>query len=483
MADRCDGAGVRSPQSRGAAPRRPGGAELPRRPRRKRRSYIGIFGVDLSLASYAPFTRNARALRRRSIAWQAAARLTAAEHREQLQQAGGAAGSRRADRKRRPRRPRAVRRRRGSAARRPAQHSRRWRRGCCEDFEVMERDQQGYATTNGLFAIISTIARLPGRKSMILFSEGIAIPRPSSGCSSASSTPPTAPTSASTPWTRRACARRAIRRDSRSGEHGRRGRHQHRVRQATAVGARCRQALEKQGRAPPGSTLPASARWRRAPAGMIFNNTNNLRQGFDRIESDLRNYYLLGYSPSQRRLQRPLPQHRGQGQAPGRHGRGAQGLLRRPRYRRRPINPGKRLRSARSSRSRCRTRFPCAPARSSFRTRSSRPRPGRRGAQDGAADVPAGRDGKSYTSDFTVLVRFVDRQNQVVRKVSQHYEVTGPIADRSRAKKGEVIFIASRSWRPACTRWRPSSTTRRRASRASVFSTVEVAGDRGRRCA
>ena len=40
----------------------------------------------------------------------------------------------------------------------------------------MERDQEGYATTNGLFSIISTLGTLPGRKSLILFSEGIAIP-------------------------------------------------------------------------------------------------------------------------------------------------------------------------------------------------------------------------------------------------------------------------------------------------------------------
>ena len=45
-----------------------------------------------------------------------------------------------------------------------------------EEFEVMERDQSGYATTNGLFSIISSMRSLPGRKSLILFSEGIAIP-------------------------------------------------------------------------------------------------------------------------------------------------------------------------------------------------------------------------------------------------------------------------------------------------------------------
>jgi len=37
------------------------------------------------------------------------------------------------------------------------------------DFDVMERDQQGYSTTNGLFAIIGTLGRLPGRKSLVLF--------------------------------------------------------------------------------------------------------------------------------------------------------------------------------------------------------------------------------------------------------------------------------------------------------------------------
>jgi len=32
--------------------------------------------------------------------------------------------------------------------------------------------------------------------------------------------------------------------------------------------------------------------------GQLFENTNNLRTGFERLESDLRNYYLVGYTPS-----------------------------------------------------------------------------------------------------------------------------------------------------------------------------------------
>jgi hypothetical protein len=37
------------------------------------------------------------------------------------------------------------------------------------DFDVMERDQQGYATTNGLFAIINTLRRCRAAKARAVF--------------------------------------------------------------------------------------------------------------------------------------------------------------------------------------------------------------------------------------------------------------------------------------------------------------------------
>lgn len=45
-----------------------------------------------------------------------------------------------------------------------------------ETFEVLERDQQGYATSNGLLAVVNSMRNLPGRKAVIFFSEGLAIP-------------------------------------------------------------------------------------------------------------------------------------------------------------------------------------------------------------------------------------------------------------------------------------------------------------------
>ncbi len=45
-----------------------------------------------------------------------------------------------------------------------------------ETFEVLQRDQQGYATTNGLLAVVQSLSALWGRKTLIFFSEGMAIP-------------------------------------------------------------------------------------------------------------------------------------------------------------------------------------------------------------------------------------------------------------------------------------------------------------------
>jgi hypothetical protein len=49
-------------------------------------------------------------------------------------------------------------------------------------------------------------------------------------------------------------------------------------------------------------------------------------------------------------------------------------------------------------------------------------------------------DGKTYSSDFAVLVRFLDQQNRVARKVSQHYQVRGPMSGIELARQGQIIF-------------------------------------------
>jgi VWFA-related protein len=44
------------------------------------------------------------------------------------------------------------------------------------NLEFLERTQQGYATLSALRAVVGTLAKVPGRKTVVLFSEGLALP-------------------------------------------------------------------------------------------------------------------------------------------------------------------------------------------------------------------------------------------------------------------------------------------------------------------
>jgi hypothetical protein len=175
--------------------------------------------------------------------------------------------------------------------------------------------------------------------------------------------------------------------------------------------------------------------------GQLFDNTNNLRQGFDRIESDLRNYYLVGYMPGndaydghfrtiEVKLKRPgltIAARKGYFAV-----RDTGGL---------PINSWEAPALGALEQKPVPNAFPIRAGALLF------PERGRPGLVPVIVDLktapltfqPAA-DGKTYSSDFAVLVRFLDPQNQVVRKVSQHYEVKGPVGDVARARQGEVIF-------------------------------------------
>jgi len=45
-----------------------------------------------------------------------------------------------------------------------------------EAYDSLDRDEQGFATTHALLALVTGIARLPGRKAVLFFSEGLVIP-------------------------------------------------------------------------------------------------------------------------------------------------------------------------------------------------------------------------------------------------------------------------------------------------------------------
>ncbi len=439
--------------------------------------FVGVFGIDLALASYAPFTRNAVALRKAldNMASAATVGFTSPEQRRALASAektataagqaatsaiagaggpggGGAVGG-------------------APGAAKLADMAATMER----DFQLMERDQQGYATTNGLFAIINTLGRIPGRKSIVLFSQGVNVPdtvqRLFLGVIDAANRANVSI------YTMDAAGLRAESDQAKIRDL---------VNQAGAVGINTAYAGDGGGgaltnllenneanlRADPANTLGELAK---STGGLFFNNSNNLRLGFERVEGDLRNYYLLGYTPANTtfdgrfrnievRVKRPdvtVAARRGYFAV-----RDAGGV---------PVNAWEAPALGALEQK---------PVPNAFLVRAGSmlfPERGRPGLVPVVVELktapltfqPAA-DGKSYTSDVTVLVRFADDQNRVVRKVSQHYELTGPITQIDGARKGEILFYRESELPPGLYTME-TVVHDALAGKSSVrFSTVEV---------
>jgi VWFA-related protein len=148
--------------------------------------FVGIFNVDLALHLIQPFTDDPGTIRSAfdRAAMQAGGRLASTTGQlEMLQQetfrtsqaeaqataataAGGAGGADAAARAGQ------VLGGGASADRDMARMEMRMARA----FEVMERDQAGFATTNSLLAVVNGMQNVPGRKTIVFFSEGMAIP-------------------------------------------------------------------------------------------------------------------------------------------------------------------------------------------------------------------------------------------------------------------------------------------------------------------
>jgi VWFA-related protein len=404
--------------------------------------YIGIFGVDLALTPYAPFTRNASVLRQglTKMSGRAASSFGGAERAQQkaaADRAASAAGQTVAS---------------AAAAGGPGVGAAMGSAGATQqlaqmesqmiaDFDAMERDQQGYSTTNGLFAVVGSLARLPGRKSLVLFSEGVSIPaaveRLFRGVIDAANRANVSIYTVDSAGLRTASEQAEIR---------------DKVNQAAGFGISTAYSTDAggdpltKGLEENEYVLRQNARsglgqLAQETGGLFFENTNNLRQGFERIEDDLQNYYLLGYSPSNDVYDGRFRKIEIKVKRPGITVAARKGYfaLRDPGTA--PVNAWEAPALGALEQNPLPNAFPVRAGALRF---PERDRPGLvpvvvEFKTAGVTFQPA-TDAKTYTSDFAVIVRFLDRDNQVARKVSQHYEVNGPIANLDAAKQGHVIF-------------------------------------------
>jgi len=306
-------------------------------------------------------------------------------------------------------------------------------------YESMMRDEQGYATTNGLLALIDSLSMLPGRKTVVFFAEGLAIPPAVQA--RFESVVATANRANVSVYTIDSAGLRV---------------HSDQIATASNVNALGNMALDRDPEA--GGKLTEALEFnednlRTDPSvslkmladrtgGFLINNTNNLAKGFQLIDADRRFHYLLTYSPKNsdfkgewRRI--AVKVSRRDVQVRSRTGYlavrspGALPLL---------AHEGPALANL------DRTPLPTeVPVRAGVFSLPDAKHPGRLAllvATDAASvtfqpDAAAG----TWRTDFTLLARIKDSAGQVVRKASQPYRLSGPAAQLEASKRGDILFF------------------------------------------
>jgi len=172
--------------------------------------------------------------------------------------------------------------------------------GMLRNFEALERDQQGYASTNGLMAVVSGLKNLPGRKTVVFFSEGLAIPP--NVQAQFRSVIHTANRANVSVYAMDAGGLRAESMDAETSKEMMQAARR-RIRQiesgkddaSDGIMSRALERNEDLLRLNPEGPLGQLAK---ETGGFLIHDTNDAASAFRRIEEDMRFHYLLAYSPS-----------------------------------------------------------------------------------------------------------------------------------------------------------------------------------------
>ena len=312
-----------------------------------------------------------------------------------------------------------------------------------EQYERLERDQEGHSTINSLLAVISPMQRLPGRKTIIFFSEGLKLP------SSVQQKFPAVINAANRANVSIYSIDAAgLRIESGTAEAAKeinsiaaaRMAQQGRSSDSTSSGPYMR-ALERNEdalRFDPRSGLGSLSD---QTGGFLINNTNDLTAGLRRIDEDMNGYYLLTYAPKNKDYDgqfRRISVKVGRGNVDIQSRQGyyaveSVGQLPMLDYEAPAIAAARNWKTG-STQNVIRS------------TALSYPMIGRNGLTLVLGEAPIGAfkfldgENKTYKTDFSIVALVRDESEQIVQKLSQHYALTGATQDLEAAKKGNVLF-------------------------------------------
>jgi VWFA-related protein len=317
-----------------------------------------------------------------------------------------------------------------------------------ESYETMERNLQGRATATALLAIINSMRNLPGRKAVVFFSEGVAIPPDvqalfrsviatanRAGVSIYAVDAAGLRVESATAETRKEInARSQLRMD--------------RLNVESQDGPMTKELERNEDilRLSPESGMGQLAD---QTGGFLVRDTNDLKGRMAQIDQDLSAYYLLSYAPKQREYDGRFRSIEVKLKRSGLIIQARKGYF--------AIDP------ALASPVLEYEAPAVAVAGSGTRPHDiairaaalSFPEPARPGLVSVIAEVPArsvtfatDEKKKQYATDFAVVSLISDARRQVVKKLSRQYRLGGPLAGVDAARQSQVIFYSEAELAP-----------------------------------
>ncbi len=311
-----------------------------------------------------------------------------------------------------------------------------------DQYERLERDQEGFATINALLAVISPMQNLPGRKTIVFFSEGLKLP-----ASVQHKFPSVINAANRANVSIYAIDAAGLRIESGTAEA---------ARELNSIAAT---RMAQQGRGNDrGSTGPYMRALERnedllrfdarsglgslsdQTGGFLIHDTNDLASGIRRIDEDMNGYYFLTYVPQNKeydgrfrhisvKVTRPNVEVQSR---QGYYAVESAGQLPVLDYEAPAIAAARNWKSGSSS---------------LHSTALSYPAPGKNGLTLVLGEAPLSAfkfvpssDNKSYNTDFSIVALVRNESGQVIQKLSQHYALNGAIQDLDKARKGSVLF-------------------------------------------
>ena len=319
-----------------------------------------------------------------------------------------------------------------------------------EGYEKLQRDQQGFATTHSLLAIINGMSTLPRRKALLFFSEGVAVTsRTGSNFQAVISNANRASVSV---YSIDAAGLRAESSDLLLGQ-AMTALGQRRIIQASHGGDSNLGAMTKDLernedliRRNPASGLSQLAD---QTGGVFVSSTNDPGVRLRQVNEDLHSYYLLSYSPKNKDYDGNFRQTSVNVIRPGLEVQARKGYYALAESYDSPVlayeAPGLAILSGKSQ-------------PNAFESRAgafSFPEPAKRGLVPVVVAVPAGAinflvdNAKTkYSADFSIVALIRDEAGHVARKLSTHYLLSGPYDKLDAALNGSILFYKETQLQP-----------------------------------